>query len=170
MKGKLAVGGLAAAGGGAWLLYQRVSGGKWGGHVVSSNDGGGSGAAGKQDRWHAVTVNRPQGEVGTERNLPGPLAGLGDGVEVRIKPAPKDFGTEIHARSRGPVPSGLGAVRAKLSGDDPRQAIRKALRESKQLLETGEVLSPDKPPTTKPTPGGKFIGMVTGRGREEGLI
>lgn len=162
VKRALAVGGLAAAG--AWLLRQRMAGGKWGGHVVDSGAGGG-----QQERWLVVTVYRPPEEVSEDR-LPGPLAELDDEIEVRIRPAPKDLGTELYARPRGPVPSGLSRVQARISGNDPRQSVRKALREAKQILETGEVLSPDKSPTTKDTPGGKLLGMVTGRAREEGLI
>ena len=99
-----------------------------------------------------------------------PLANLGDGIEVRVQPAPGDRGTEIHARVRGSVPSGASGVRARISGEDPRQALRRALRETQWLLETGEVLSPDTKPTTKPTPGGKLLGTATGRSWEEGRL
>lgn len=40
-----------------------------------------------RDRWHSVTVNRPPEEVAPEGRLPEPLAGLGDAVEVRLRPA-----------------------------------------------------------------------------------
>ena len=172
MKAKkvVAIGGLAAAGGGAALLIGRLTGSRWAGRVVGngyrptgtarafSADGGASSSDGKTDRWLAVTVNRPQQEIPTEDGLPGPLADLGDGVEVRIQPAPADKGTEISARPRGS------------SGKDQRQKVRKALRETKQILETGEVLSPDWPPTTKDTPGGKLLGAATSRSRREGLL
>ena len=90
-----------------------------------------------------------------------------------------DWAAALVARSAAPVsfsfvtaapPSGPGAVKARASGEDPRLALRRALRETRSILEVGEVLSPDKPPTTKPTPGGKLLGTVTSRGRGEGLI
>jgi hypothetical protein len=171
MKAKkvVAIGGLAAAGGGAAMLVGRLSGSRWAGRVVGNgyrpsgtarafSVNGESSADRKTDRWLAVTVNRPPQEVPTEDVLPGPLADLGDGVEVRIQPAPADKGTEISARPRG------------ASSKDYRQKVRKALRETKQILETGEVLSPDWPPTTKDTPGGKLLGTATSRSRREGLL
>jgi hypothetical protein len=171
MKAKkvVAIGGLAAAGGGAALLIGRLSGSRWAGRVVGNGYrptgtarafSANSGAVGgeRADHWLVVTVNRPPQEVQAENDLPGPLAGLGDEVEVRIRPAPADKGTEISARPRGS------------SSKDYRQKVRKALREAKQILETGEVLSPDWPPTTKDTPGGKLLGTATSRSRREGLL
>ena len=172
MKAKkvVAIGGLAAAGGGAALLIGRLSGSRWAGRVVGDgyrptgaaarafSANGGSSDDWQTDRWLAVTVNRPPQEIPTEDGLPGPLADLGDGVEVRIQPAPADKGTEISALPRGS------------SSKDYRQKVRKALRETKQILETGEVLSPDWPPTTKDTPGGKLLGAATSRSRREGLL
>ncbi len=180
-KNVAAMGGLAAAGGGAALLIGRLTGSRWAGRVVGNGyrpsgtaraffAGGEASSGGRADRWHAVTVNVPPQEVSPDGGLPGPLAGMADKIEVRIKPAPGDRGTEIHARLRGSVPSGPSAVKARASGEDPRQELRKALRETRSILETGEVLSPDKPPTTKSTPGGKLLGTVTSRGRGEGLI
>lgn len=171
MKAKttLAIGGLAAAGGGALLLRLRQGGGKssrWAGRVV----GNGYTADGTADRWHTVTVNRPPEEVAPEGRLPGPLAELGDKIEVRFNPAPGDRGTEISARVRDPVPSGPSGAAARIRGEDPRQKLREALRDSQSVLETGEVLSPDKPPTTKDTPGGRLMGLATGRARGEGLL
>jgi hypothetical protein len=39
--------------------------------------------------------------------------------------------------------------------------LRKALREAKALLETGEVMRPDAPATTRPTPAGRVLCAVT---------
>ena len=96
-----------------------------------------------QDRWHTVTVNRPPEEVAPDGRLPEPLEALGDAVEVQIRPAPGGRGTEVAARLRGDVPSGLAAAAARIAGNDPRQDLRAALRQSRQLLETGEVLRAD---------------------------
>jgi hypothetical protein len=181
MKRTVAISGLAAAGG-VVLLIGRKTGGRFAGRVVggsyrpsdaagawSAVDGGAS-SDGKTDRWHAITVNRAPEEVTSGGQLPGPLAEFGDQIEVQVRPAPGNRGTEIRARVRGPVSSGVGGVQARISGEDPRQSLRKALRETQWLLETGEVLKPDTQPTTKPTPGGKLLGMVTGRSWEEGRL
>jgi len=161
----LAYGGLAA-GGGAFLLRSRTGRRLLAGRVV----GDGHAVGETTDRWHAVTVNRSPEEVAPDGRLPDPLAELGDEIEVRIQPAPADRGTEIHARSRESAPSGPSGVAARIQGEHPSQKVRKALREAKSILETGEVLMPDEPSTTRPTPGGKLLGLAVGRSREEGRL
>jgi hypothetical protein len=106
-------------------------------------------------RRHVVTVNRSFDEIGAA-GLPGPLAALGDAVEVERQPAPGGRGTEIAARA----PS--GAVSA---GD-----IRRALREARSELEVGYVLLPAAPPTTRPTPLNRPLRAATAHGREGGLL
>jgi hypothetical protein len=102
---------------------------------MTRQSGNGSGAR-APDRWHSVTVNRPPEEVAPEG---------------RLRQAPGDRGTEVAARLRDGAPAGPGGVVARVAGTDPRQDLRSALRRAKQLLETGEVLSPDRPPTTRRT-------------------
>jgi hypothetical protein len=111
-------------------------------------------------RWRAVTVLRPQPEVGTPDAPPAPLAALGDRIEVRITPAPADRGTELAARFRDlPNADDLGALRA-------------ALREAKQLLEVGEVLRVDPAPhgLRKPTLQGALLEGVTRSAPKEGVL
>ena len=103
---------------------------------------GGSEAA-DPARWRAVTVNRPIHEL--EGAPLGPLAELGDAVEIRLQPAPADKGTEIHARLTGPLPEPM-------QGQDPTEAMRSALRQAKQVAEVGYVLEADLNRTAKPTP------------------
>jgi len=124
-----------------------------------------------RNRWRVVTVNKPAAEVAPGGKLPEPLAALGDSVEVRITPAPDGKGTEIAVRLRAPEPSGAAAVPARLAGHDPRQAVRSALRESKALIEVGEILRLDPRPAGRrpPTPGGKLLDTVTRRARAEGV-
>jgi hypothetical protein len=105
-------------------------------------------------RPHVITVFRPMDEVRRDGKLPSPLAELGDSVTVEIRPAPADRGTEIVVRS-------ISA--------DPGQ-IRRALRDTRSLLEVGDVLLPDGPPTTKPTLLNKPLRAVTQHGREGGLL
>ena len=122
------------------------------------------------NRWLVVTVNRPPEEVMPGGAPPEPLDGLKDAVEVRVEPAPGGRGSELAARPRGRVPTGVGEAAARLSGDDPRQAVRTALREAKSLLETGEVVRADRPSTTRDTPGGKIIKLATRRAGGEGAL
>jgi hypothetical protein len=150
-------GGLAAGGGTAMVLGRRVLGD---GHAADR----------KEDRWHAVTVFRSLDEIRSDGRLPGPLAELGDRIEVQMRPAPADRGTEIHARLRTPVPTGLGELIARATGADPRQPLRKALRETKMLLETGEILEPDKPPTTRRTLLNLPLDLAVRRARSEGRL
>ena len=123
-------------------------------------------------RWHSVTLNRSQDEVMTNGQMPGPLAGLGDLVEVQVRPAPGGKGTELAARLRVAEPTGPRAARARVSGHDPRQQVRLALRQSKQLVEVGEVLRMDPTPhgRRRPTPTGKLIDVVTRRAGGEGVL
>jgi hypothetical protein len=113
----------------------------------------------KPDRWHVVTVNRPLQEV--QGPLPEPLASLGDAVEVAVRPAPADKGTELAARPR----PGADGDQAELV-----RRTRVALRDSKQLLETGEVLSPDRPSTTRTTLLNRPLQEATDHGKEEGRL
>jgi hypothetical protein len=123
-----------------------------------------------RDRWHAVTVNRPPEEVAPDGRLPEPLAGLGDAAEVRIRPAPGGRGTEVAARLREGAPVGPGGIVARASGNDPRQDLRSALRQSRQLLETGEVLRADEPPTARRTLRGLPLDLATRRAGGEGRL
>ncbi|GAB2602502.1 hypothetical protein GCM10027168_39470 [Streptomyces capparidis] len=129
-------------------------------------------AAGQEDadRWLVVTVEGPPEAVMPGRTPPEPLAALGDRVEVRVRPAPGGRGTELAARPRVPVPTGAAGVAARLGGDDPRQAVRSALRDAKSLLETGEVIEPAPPGTDRETPGGKIVGLAARRAGGEGVL
>ena len=121
-----------------------------------------------QRRWRSVTIMRSPDEIAPGGVYPQPLQELGDDVELRLQPAPGDKGTELSARLRE-EPSGL--VR-RLRGDDPRLAVRAALREAKQLVEVGEVLRLDPAPHGKRghTPVGAVLGAVTGRAGQEGVL
>ena len=109
-------------------------------------------------RWRAVTVLTDPDRLRT--TPPAPLAEFGDRLEVRVTPAPGDRGAELAARFHGPVTKEeIGRLRA-------------ALRESKQLIEVGEVLWVDPQPHghRKPTPQGEAIEGMAGRANEEGVL
>jgi hypothetical protein len=121
-------------------------------------------------RWLTVTVNRPAADVRPGGVLPPPLDKLADEIDVEVRPAPGDRGTELAARLKE-APSGAStSLTARLAGQDPRQEVRRALREAKALLETGEVPRPDAPPTARPTPGGRLIGLLDRRAAGEGVL
>ncbi|ROP28523.1 hypothetical protein [Couchioplanes caeruleus] len=106
-------------------------------------------------RRHVITVFRPFDELAAEQ-MPGSLTELGDAVKVSLSAAPGGRGTEI----------AVAAV-----GDSASPArIRRALRETRSLLEAGDVLLPAGPPTTEPTPLNRPLRAVTRHGREGGLL
>jgi hypothetical protein len=121
------------------------------------------------NRWLSVTVNRGPGDIDPGK-LPGPLGEPGQRIETRIRPAPGDRGTELAVRLVEPAPRAAHTLAARLTGQDPRQELRRALREAKALLETGEVMLPDAPPTVHDTPGGKLVGLLTRRAGGEGVL
>jgi hypothetical protein len=129
---------------------------------ISSRSAGRRGDDG--GRWLSVTVYRPVEEI--RNRLPEPIDELGERVEVRVRPASGDKGTEVAARLREPGPSGPVA---RLTGRDPRQEVREALRRAKSLLETGDVLRPDSP-STHPGPGGKLVQLASSRAGGEGRL
>jgi hypothetical protein len=90
-------------------------------------------------------------------SLPAPLAELGDRIEVDVRPAPADKGTELYARLRDA--SGRGSAASRLSGSDAQAELRSALRRAKQLIEVGEVLAVDPAPHGErtATPGGALL-------------
>ncbi|GGO13329.1 hypothetical protein GCM10010116_26830 [Microbispora rosea subsp. aerata] len=122
----------------------------------------------ESSRWLGITINRPPEEVAPAGHLPEPLARVD--AEVRMNKAPGDRGTEIYARPREHR-AGAEVVVARLRGEDARTAVRTALRETKSLLETGDVLRPDEEiGTTRPTLPGKVLDMALGRASEGGRL
>ncbi|UNX55055.1 hypothetical protein MF406_01855 [Georgenia sp. TF02-10] len=104
-----------------------------------------------------LTVDRPAAELDP---LPAPLADLGDRVDVELRPAPGGRGTELAATPR-PGASGVD-----------RDTLRTALREAKQIAETGEVLRLGDPPHGRRsrTPAGAVLDAVGARAREKGML
>ena len=114
-----------------------------------------AGAGQPASGWLAVTVFREPSDIDAAA-LPAPLAEYGDRIEVRVRKAADDEGTELGARLRD-QPSGSALDR--LSGSDPQADLRSALRRAKQLIEVGEVLVVDPAPHGKRTasPGGALL-------------
>ena len=114
-------------------------------------------------RWQVVTVLRDGDDVLPGGVPPQPLADLGDAVEVRTRPAPGDRGTELAVRARRRPRRARHA--AELDG-----RIREALRHSRSLLETGDILLPDAPGTTHRTLRGLPLEMAVRRARTGGRL
>jgi hypothetical protein len=95
-------------------------------------------------RWRALTIHRPIEEISPGGQLPPALAALGSDIEVEIRSAPGDWGTEVAARWVGPKKSA--------NGEDPGEVVRRALHEVKQLAEAGESAQrrPDANRTSSP--------------------
>lgn len=104
-----------------------------------------------RSRWNAVTVDLSPDEIAPGGSYPQPLADLGDVVDIRMIPAPGRWGTELGARPK-PGVSGISARGL-------RQDVRRTLRQSKTLLETGEILRNEPMPHGKrpPTPTGRLV-------------
>lgn len=127
----------------------------------------GSERGGARDRWHTVTINCEPEQLGP---LPPPLDSIGVPIEVRIVPAPAGRGSELSVRLTRPVPTGPAKAVAKLRDKDPVRRLRRSLREARQLAETGEILRPNSPPTTRPTLTGAPLAYATRHAREEGRL
>jgi hypothetical protein len=152
----------------AVLLAAVAGGGVVTSRALARRSGQQRGGTSKQQRWHALTVNLPLADVAPGGRLPAPLAALTD-VDVQLREAPGGKGTEIAVRLLS-EPTGASAVAVRVTGKDPRHAVRRALRETRSLLETGEVLQPDAPSTTRRTLLSRPLQYATAHGREEGLL
>jgi uncharacterized membrane protein len=101
-----------------------------------------SAPAGMSVEWKAeMVVDRPN-EAIAWRSLPG--SEVPNEGAVRFVAAPGGRGTEVHVELRYEPPAGrLGALLAKLFGEEPSQQVASDLRRFKQVLETGEVVHSD---------------------------
>jgi hypothetical protein len=84
--------------------------------------------------WKAVTIVG-DAAMFSQGGYPEPLQRIAEILEVRVDPAPGDKGFEVHARLRDDV-----KAKDVVGDEDPDQALRAALRDAKQLFETGELL------------------------------
>lgn len=88
--------------------------------------------------WDAEIVDEVQNERLVWKSMPG--ADIQNGGFVEFKSGPLGMGTQLCVRMQYEAPAGkLGALVARLLGEEPRTAMRDDLRRLKQLLETGEI-------------------------------
>ncbi|MFC5063797.1 hypothetical protein [Actinomycetospora atypica] len=111
-------------------------------------------------RWLVVTIYRQPDDVRTEVDGSGPLSRMRGEIELTVRPAPGDKGTELAARPT--APDG-GSV-------EQRRAVRAALRETKSILECGEVVEPSRPGSSHPGPAGQLLRAATTRAWGEGRL
>jgi hypothetical protein len=116
--------------------------------------------------WKAVTV---LGDVDAfaRDGYPAPLQDIAEQVEIRVNPAPGDKGFEVHARLR--EGADLSSV---ADEDDPERVLRVALRDAKQLFETGEILrATPRPHGHRPsTPFGTVVDRAEDEAKGEGVL
>jgi uncharacterized membrane protein len=98
--------------------------------------------AGSSVEWDASIVeDRPNEAIVWQSESGADVPNRGT---VRFKPAPGNHGTEIHVSLQYQPPGGrLGALVAKLFGEEPAQQVKSDLRRLKQVIETGEVVHSD---------------------------
>jgi uncharacterized membrane protein len=98
--------------------------------------------------WDALIINDEPGELIAWRSRED--AEVPNAGSVRFEAAPGDEGTEVTVKLEYDPPGGkLGALVAKLTGDEAGQQVADALRRFKALFETGEI------PTTEGQPVGQ---------------
>ena len=94
------------------------------------------GPAGHTVEWDATIINDIPGELLAWQSLPG--ADVASAGSVRFRPLAPG-GTQVDVRLQYAPPGGrLGASVAWLLGTSPAGQVREALRQLKQVLETGE--------------------------------
>lgn len=117
-----------------------------------------------KNRWIMVTVNCSPQRLASRSDLPEPITRLGDSVDIKISPAPGDRGTELGARLRELPRTKIAGMVARRPEEDPRLVVERALREAKALIEAGEVVRAEWPPSVQPPQVGKLLEFAGRRG------
>jgi uncharacterized membrane protein len=120
--------------------------------------------AGRSVEWDAEIYNEKEGEMIAWRTLEG--ADVASAGSVHFEPAAGGRGTFVRVVLKYDPPGGkLGALVARLFGENPEQQITEDLGRFKQLMETGEVA------TTEGQPSGRSAsteGQPSARGTSAG--
>jgi hypothetical protein len=117
-----------------------------------------------KNRWIMVTVNCSPERLASRSDLPDPIIRLGDSVDIKVSPAPGDRGTELGARLHELPRTKIRGMVMRRPEEDPRRVVERALREAKSLIEAGEVVRPDWPPSVQPAQVGKLLEFAGRRG------
>jgi uncharacterized membrane protein len=111
--------------------------------------------------WDAEMTEDVPGQRIAWRSVEG--SSVENAGTVELRPAPGDRGTEVLVPLTYSPPGGaLGALVAKIFGEEPAQQISDDLRRFKQLVETGEVARSDGAPWG-PASGGKALRQQAGQ-------
>jgi uncharacterized membrane protein len=98
--------------------------------------------AGAAVEWDAETIEDRPNELIAWRSLPD--AAVPNSGQVRFRDAPGNRGTEVIVELKYQPPGGrIGALIAKLFGEEPSQQVKGDLRRLKQVMEIGEVVHSD---------------------------
>jgi uncharacterized membrane protein len=104
------------------------------------------GPAGKSVEWDAEIYNEKEGEMIAWRTLGD--ADVASAGSVHFEPAAGGRGTVVRVVLKYDPPGGkLGALVARLFGENPEQQITEDLGRFKQLMETGEIATTEGQPS-----------------------
>ncbi|MDQ3745504.1 MAG: SRPBCC family protein [Acidobacteriota bacterium] len=110
--------------------------------------------AGSTVEWDAEIYNEKEGEMIAWRTLEG--ADVASAGSVHFEPAAGGRGTVVRVVLKYDPPGGkLGALVARLFGENPEQQITEDLGRFKQLMETGEVATTEGQPSARGASGGR---------------
>jgi uncharacterized membrane protein len=102
--------------------------------------------AGTTVEWDAEIISDNPGELISWKSVD--KATVPNSGSVQFRPAPGERGTELRVVLEYEPPAGrLGALVARLFGDDPGVQVREDLRRFKQVIEAGEVATTDGQPS-----------------------
>lgn len=105
-----------------------------------------TGPAGSRVEWDARIINELDNRLIAWQSLEGSTISTAGSVNFDVT----EHGTRVRVNLQYNPPGGrLGAMVARLFGEEPHQTIREDLRRFKRLFETGEI------PTTKGQPSGR---------------
>jgi hypothetical protein len=117
-----------------------------------------------KNRWIMVTVNCSPQRLASRSDLPEPITRLGDAVDIKISPAPGDRGTELGARLRDLPRTRIPGMVNRRPEEDPVCVVERALRDAKAMIEAGEVIRPDWPPSAQAAQIGDLLEFAGRRG------
>ncbi len=121
---------------------------------------------GREIAWNAEITEDRENELISWRSLPGSL--VGSTGTVRFVDAPNTLGTIVHVLMQYNPPGGsLGAVIARMFGEEPGQQLRSDLRNFKMMMETGEIATIEGQPSGR---NKDFDGSLEKRRRERDLV
>jgi uncharacterized membrane protein len=110
--------------------------------------------AGSTVEWDAEIYNEKEGEMIAWRTLEG--ADVASAGSVHFEPASGGRGTVVRVVLKYDPPGGkLGALVARLFGENPERQITEDLGRFKQLMETGEVATTEGQPSARGASGGR---------------